>query len=190
MGRVLGRVLGLGNVGIAGPAVRESCSLLPYPLPMRHTSSPHSGARLVKILYGKYVAQSNWRLELFPAPRAVPPDPAAAVQAVQGQAAAAAAAAAPHAAVLGFLDSVLQLVNGQVNAAREELLPACRRSLAHGPLLLLRYVAEDVPWQALAAGGGGTAAAAEWAARALAAVSGVVDVALPVLSRPQVGRRR
>ncbi|GIL53785.1 hypothetical protein Vafri_9414, partial [Volvox africanus] len=58
-------------------------------------------------------------------------------------------------------------------------------SLAHGPLLLLRYVVEDVPWAAVGASREGLAGAAGWAARALAAAEALVDVALPVLSRPQ-----
>ena len=48
-----------------------------------------------------------------------------------------------------------------LQAAREDLLSACRRGLAHGCLLLLRYLAEDVPWAALVAGSGGGPAASQ-----------------------------
>ncbi|GLI68267.1 hypothetical protein VaNZ11_012622, partial [Volvox africanus] len=42
-----------------------------------------------------------------------------------------------------------------------------------------------VPWAAVGAARAGLAAAAGWVTRALAAAEALVDVALPVLSRPQ-----
>ncbi|GLC36743.1 hypothetical protein PLESTB_000787500 [Pleodorina starrii] len=145
-----------------------------------------AGARLIKILYGKYVAGCGWRLQLHPSPRAAPPvQHRSQDQRDPNAAAGAAPADAPYSAVLGFLDAVLDLVNSQVAAAREDLAAACRRSLAHGPLLLLRYVVEDVPWGEVGSTREGLAAAAGWAARALAAAEAIVELALPVLSRPQ-----
>ncbi|GIL79887.1 hypothetical protein Vretifemale_9023, partial [Volvox reticuliferus] len=140
-----------------------------------------AGARLIKILYGKYVAGRGWRLQLHPVPRALPPSNST----TDFQAEHPFEQLSSYAAVLDFLDAVLDLVNSQVVAAREDLAAACRRSLAHGPLLLLRYVVEDVPWAAVGASREGLAAAAGWAAGALAAAEALVDVALPVLSRPQ-----
>ena len=58
------------------------------------------------------------------------------------------------------------------------LYGACRRSLVTGPLLLLRYVAEDAPWAALA-GADAACEAAGVVARMLTAAEAVVAVGMP-----------
>ncbi|EFJ43357.1 hypothetical protein VOLCADRAFT_96436 [Volvox carteri f. nagariensis] len=181
---------GLSSVAQLTPLLAWAAGLLNSP----RARESDAGARLIKILYGKYVAGCGWRLQLHPKPRALPPPPPPAATAQHPQhynphpdrgSVPVIADPQPYAAVLDFLDAVLDLVNSQVAAAREDLAAACRRSLAHGPLLLLRYVVEDVPWGAVCASPAGLAAAAGWAAKALAAAEELVGLALPVLSRPQ-----
>ncbi|KAG2482469.1 hypothetical protein HYH03_018603 [Edaphochlamys debaryana] len=178
---------GLASGAALGPLLGWAVGLLGSPR-MRESDA---GARLIKILYAKYVAQHRWRLELAPVPRALPPPPAAppsgAAAAAGGAAASAAsasgAAASSAAAVLGFLQGLVDAVEAAVAAGRADLLGACRRSLAHGPLLLL-LAGRGGPGAGGGAGPGGGEVAA-WAARALGAAEDVVELALPVLSRPQ-----
>eukprot|EP00887_Chlorella_sp_A99_P000062 scaffold16.g62.t1 len=145
-----------------------------------------AGARLLYLLACKYVAQSGWQLSLADgtvAPPAAPPE------AGQG---------AGDAALLATLASGCELVEARLAAARADLLGACRRGLAAGPLLALRLLAEAVPWGRLGAGAAAGAAAAEREEAAAAASEAralvarmlelcwqVAEVALPTLSRPQ-----
>lgn len=70
-----------------------------------------TGARLIKILYSKYVVQHGWRLQLHPVPAAAPPAAAAAAAVGDGGP----TANGPYGAVLAFLDAVLELITSQVS---------------------------------------------------------------------------
>ena len=58
-----------------------------------------------------------------------------------------------HPILLGSPHTVLTLfpLKNARQLARTDMPAACRRSLAHGPLLLLRYTLGGLPWGALAA---------------------------------------
>lgn len=121
----------------------------------------HAGARLVKLLFTKYVLHMCWAITLHPQPQVHSPESESASSSSTSthspqrllptaSATATPAATASYPAVLTFLASVTDQLQAQVQLASHDLAAACRRGYVHGTLLTLRYVCEDVPW----AGGG------------------------------------
>ncbi len=125
----------------------------------RVTLSRPPGARLLRILYGKYTA-AGWTLRLAAdpdqalalAPGETGPDPRDEAEAAEAKSVSNPVSVTAFGPELAFVRGVLDLVECRIGEARADLYGACRRSLVTGPLLLLRYVAEDAPWAALAAG--------------------------------------
>jgi thyroid adenoma-associated protein len=81
-------------------------------------------------------------------------------------------------AVLRFMESCCDAVKESVIAGQRDMLAACRTSLAHGPLLVLRYLIPEVPWDATCRGLHAAATRAN-VARLLQLVTDVVDLVLP-----------
>ncbi|KAG1680341.1 hypothetical protein FOA52_015431 [Chlamydomonas sp. UWO 241] len=143
-----------------------------------------AGARMLSLVFDKYVLGLNWRVELSPAVGCSLPDAAGTLSSAQA-----------------FLASLTALVEGQLEAARVDFGAACRRSLVHGPLLLLRYCINSLPWgpllrqqresaAAAAAEVGGARREPEllaWIGRLVGLLEQVADLALPVLARPLEG---
>ena len=91
------------------------------------------GAALLRLLFRKYVLQARWTLALHPrVALAAPAGPAD--------------AAGRWTSILDFLENLLDLLDANLAAAEADLLDACRGGLAHGTLLAVREVAEELPW--------------------------------------------
>ena len=87
----------------------------------------------LRLLFRKYVLQARWTLALHPrVALAAPAGPAD--------------AAGRWTAILDFLENLLDLLDANLAAAEADLLDACRGGLAHGTLLAVREVAEELPW--------------------------------------------
>ena len=192
------------DAGLEGPdqlsgALAWGLDLLEAPRPRE----ADAGARLLRLLACKYVTQGGWRLDL--AAGSMQPALMSVSDCGQGADAGATAAAslgqaAGDRAMLAALASGCQLAESWLAAAERDFLAACRRGLAAGPLLALRFLAEEVAWDRLAAGERrGTGGGSENAARNTVAEEArrlvrrmlelcwrVGELTLPTLARPQV----
>lgn len=115
---------------------------------------PAAGARMLHLIFQKYVLALHWRLELdgpggtpvitpppSPAPGgSTPPSPSPLFEAVQVFLSSALALADQQLAV-ALQGEVQAIQEGGMGGTAPGLLAACRTAFAHGPLLLLRYVA-------------------------------------------------
>ncbi|MEW5307274.1 MAG: hypothetical protein WDW36_009681 [Sanguina aurantia] len=154
-----------------------------------------AGARLFRLVCSTYVARLHWVITLHNVPgkaalqfRVAPP------AAPSSQAAAAGGSTqasqepqeALFVATLSLLQSLLQLLDHRLELARRDLVGACRKGLAHGPLLLLRYVVEDMEWGRWAGGPAYQAAAMRgWLQGLMEGLDQVSDIALPYLTKPE-----
>jgi hypothetical protein len=164
----------------ASPRVRES----------------DAGSRLIKLLFAKYVRGLGWELALRPHIHLRLPAASSGNANINGNgnssaapSSATAVAAAPTGASLmaqvRFYGSLCDEVEAAISAGRANLLSACRRGLAHNPLLLTRYVSEEVEWGRIAgcdvAGGEMRATLA----RLRALLQEATDVSMWALSAPK-----
>ena len=77
-------------------------------------------------------------------------------------------------------------LQADIQAAEEDLYQSCRHSLAHGVLLLLRYLAPLVPWHAAADDDQGQGVAIRpWLQGLLQLLKQATDLVLQPLSKPQ-----
>ena len=76
-------------------------------------------------------------------------------------------------------------MQADVEAGQADLYQACQQSLAHGVLLLLRYLAPLIPWQAAAVHRGQAAAIQPWLQGLLQLLDQATDLVLQPLSKPQ-----
>ena len=93
------------------------------------------GSALLRVIMRKYVVGLHWRVSLLPVSAALP--------STEGGEP---GTAAKWAAVCATLSSALDLLEHCLERAETDLYDACRSGLAHGVLLALRYLVEDVPW--------------------------------------------
>lgn len=145
----------LTAVGDPWDKIRESASeaLLLLPAPLPGLSSPEAvqalvqralqllrsprmkdadgGARLVVIVFQQYVLRLGWQVALKSG--------STGDIEVQVQLPRAGSDESSEAPALAFLDNLLGLVDANIAAGEADLLGASQRSLAHGPLLALRY---------------------------------------------------
>jgi hypothetical protein len=125
-----------------------------------------AGARLLRLLYVKYILELGWQLQVHPVPQAMRPQLAAAPDAQEGQQqqvlqgtagakstagklAGGLATDLPVVSVVAFLSSLTGQLRMQVAAAKVDMAAASRCGLFHGTLLALRYVVEATPWPRL-----------------------------------------
>jgi len=83
----------------------------------------------------KYVVGLHWRVSLLPVSAVLP--------ATEGGEP---STATKWAAICAILSSALDLLEHCLKRAEADLYDACRSGLAHGVLLALRHLVEDVPW--------------------------------------------
>jgi Putative death-receptor fusion protein (DUF2428) len=185
----------LGCVIDSWDKVRESAAeallLLPAPLPGLNTpkqvqkllqwglqllSSPKlkscdAGARILLLVFQHFVLGSQgWRIGVHPG--------------VVYQSAATHSGAG-NAAVLDFLATMVALISSRIDAGEADLTAASRESLAHGPLLALRYILPAVPWIALLSDPESQSSTQAIAERLLTALKRLIDLVLPILSTPE-----
>lgn len=88
--------------------------------------------------------------------------------------------------VLQYLDSMLDMLEHAVQAAQHDMYTACRSSLAHGPLLAIRYIVAHIPWGLYCKLDINTAQhAAGLISRLIFLTTATADLVIPVLSTPE-----
>jgi len=122
--------------GITAP--EDLCLLLKWSLslicsPRVRETDP--GSALLRVIMRKYVVGLHWRVSLLPVSAALP--------ATEGGEP---GTATKWAAICAILSSALDLLEHCLERAEADLYDACRSGLAHGVLLALRHLVEDVPW--------------------------------------------
>ncbi|GAX83456.1 hypothetical protein CEUSTIGMA_g10881.t1 [Chlamydomonas eustigma] len=148
-----------------------------------------AAARMLKLIYDKYVIGLTWHVEL--SPNLVVSEPSS-------QSSEATQSSSLVSACMAFLNSLLKAVEDQLHIAAVDMAHACRRNLVHGPLLLVRYALGTLPWGTLlstqlrqASQLSGAVEAAEhlrgWVDRLLSLLQQVVTLATPVLAHPVEG---
>jgi hypothetical protein len=185
----------LGCVIDSWDKVRESAAeallLLPAPLPgldtpkqvqnllqwgLRLLSNPKlksadAGARILLLVFQHFVVGSQgWRIGAHPA---------VVYQSLATH------SGAGHNAVLDFLATMVSLISSRVDAGEADLTAASRESLAHGPLLALRYILPFVPWVALLSDPESQSSTQAIADRLLIALKRLNNLVLPILSMPE-----
>ncbi len=88
-----------------------------------------AAALLIRLLIRKYGFDSQWRMQFSPDVR---------VSRVEGEPSSSAEKQ------VEVLTSLCDLLENDINFARKDLVEACRHSLAHGPLFLLRCVLQEI----------------------------------------------
>ncbi|KAK9842206.1 hypothetical protein WJX81_000582 [Elliptochloris bilobata] len=154
----------------APPAVAELLSASRRLLASLRVRETDAGARLVSLVFHKYVLGLGWQITCLPgvSVTAAPPPPGA--------------SGGTFEAALAFLDSLVAQLEADLAQAESEVEAACVRSLPHGSLLVLRYLAPALPWALLEGHPGRSQAARVWLQRLLRALVAVAGVALVPLS--------
>ncbi|KAK9830799.1 hypothetical protein WJX74_007694 [Apatococcus lobatus] len=126
-----------------------------------------AGSRLLAIIFQKHVVQQGWSLNCAECSR-----PSVAICSADGD---------RPAPVMVFIESLLHLLQEGLRAGEEDLLTACKSSLAHGPLLTLRYVMPHLPWHLSSL----KHMLQVWLSRLLESLERAMHMTLPPLARPQ-----
>ena len=120
--------------GITAP--EDLCLLLKWSLslirsPRVRETDP--GSALLRVIMRKYVLGLHWRVSLHPVSAALP-------------AASEKGSTSRWEAICSVFSSALDLLEHCLERAEVDLYVACRSGLAHGVLLALRCLVEDIPW--------------------------------------------
>lgn len=110
-----------------------------------------AGARLVRLVAEKYAARLGWRVLLWPELLVQPPGGAGA----QGVGNGGSAGAPPMwGCVLALARSLAHEADRLAQLGQADAAAAARMGMAHGPLLAMRFIVDDLPWPTLAAADG------------------------------------
>ena len=173
----------------------EGLLLLPAPLPGFDTpedvvgllrfglgclSSPKlkhadTGARIVLLVYQQCVVDLGWRIGVYPAPAAY--------------CSRFSHPTSRHAAIIDFLATMVGLVGSRVMAGEEDVIGASKESLAHGPLMALRYLIPVTPWDMLMANAESRESVRYIFRRLMSWLHRLNVLILPVLSTPETMTR-
>ncbi|KAK9830510.1 hypothetical protein WJX72_012147 [[Myrmecia] bisecta] len=164
---------GLDRPELLPPVLGWACRLVGSP----RVRESDAGARLLGLVYSKYILGLHWHVQVS--------CQSSSTAGSQSCTCLDEGATSAFSASMVFLDSINGWLQANVEAGKQDLPEACRNSLAHGVLLLLRYLVPAVPWGAFAGLPGQAQAMRRWLQRLLGLMEEAVQLTMEALAQPQ-----
>ncbi|GJP51778.1 hypothetical protein CLOM_g10920 [Closterium sp. NIES-68] len=145
---------GLEREGEVAGVVQWACGLVMSP----RVRESDAGALVLKLVFKKYVLGLGWRVRVFPTVTVTATAAAAGLNADSAvissnisNGGSDGSSSRGASAMLEYLQSLNEWLAALVEEGERDMIGACRHSLVHGVLLLLRYTLEEVDWTAVPA---------------------------------------